>query len=217
MANLSIATGTFTLNGAWNTSLAEKLDAIALIWSKWHFNTCINGEFSKENRLEFNACGRWTYTINLENIDSWTREDLSETSKPTLEEYNQFLQEIEKNKLSIETEFTDVEPGDNVCYQATGTLSVSNGKLTYTEITCHNIPYTWELAGDGELEQFTCEVLKQLDSQSKEYDDPNFDKVYNWLKDHTEPNPYIEDLTPENWTELKKELTGQTSASNPPA
>ena len=197
MANISSAYGKLTLNGNWTE---EAVEALRPVLDAWEFY----GEYGMriyeyptvdKTTIEFNGCGRWSFSGTLSDFDSWTRAWIKDqperNGKPiaplSQEQYDLLLELMCDNDLSIEVEFEDVEEGCGSDVMETGEFTSDGESLCYETLSCENVVHTWKDMGSGALNaavDFFCDLL----------DDPDEKKVKKWVKKNVEPTTLFEDV-----------------------
>lgn len=164
MANISSAYGTLTLMGNWS---AEAIELFHPVLKAWEFH----GEFGLRaygrptpNRpnVGFSGTGRWSFSGTLDSFDNWTR-DWIKHSRPgtnhplTQEQYDAFLQVMERDDLSIRVEFNDKgEEGYDL--DEVGRFTSDGECLSYETLSCVEAEHDWtevsRASFDGAVQYF---------------------------------------------------------------
>ena len=162
MANISSAYGKLTLEGNWTEAA---VDALKPVLDAWEFY----GEYGMriyeyptvdKTTIEFNGCGRWSFSGTLSSFDSWTRSWIADqperNGKPisplTTEQYDLLLQLMHDNDLSMVVAFEDVEEGCGVHVRETGAFTSNGEGMDYETFTCEDVVYTWKDMGSDALD-----------------------------------------------------------------
>jgi hypothetical protein len=192
MANISEARGYIALDGPWNKEQIVNILYVlysqdsSLDYSMYIASSKITediDELSQGHGISFSASGRWAFTTNLQAFHDWT--DLSEDSyKYTrtydmgvpYEEYTQRRKQVMldmiRNKLSINFNFADIEPGLNVAYKANAEIAAE-----YYYDTTTGTSETQFVTRLGNEEPYDCN-LKFLCEEIRDDTEPLYEFIY---------------------------------------
>jgi hypothetical protein len=208
MANISDAYGVIMLTGDWTNEMCAALNKIREHWESWYYNIMVNGEFSPdEPEQSFNANGRWVFQSNVKSLDDWMRSDFLE-NKILADSYGILVAEMEKRKCGIRFDYTDVESGCLVLYDASDLLEVSEGRLTITESSEHNYEYSWEnyfecdYGGEEQFEDLIGGILKKFSIKDNSSDERK-KKIEEWAMKNTMPFASAECLDEDQLLQLE--------------
>ena len=200
MANISSAYGKLTLEGNWTEAA---VDALKPVLDAWEFY----GEYGMriyeyptvdKTTIEFNGCGRWSFSGTLSSFDSWTRSWIADqperNGKPisplTTEQYDLLLQLMHDNDLSMVVAFEDVEEGCGVHVRETGAFTSNGEGMDYETFTCEDVVYTWKDMGSDALDaavDFFCQFIEDPDETDEK-------KIKKWVKANITPTKAFEDI-----------------------
>ena len=162
MANISTAQGQMVLKGPWTKDLVEKANIVFFYLSDLEYGIIKlnNFEFSEDSEPEanFTGYGRWDFHNTLNAIGRWIRDyyeyTLNVLESKNIEEarivaeakdaYRSLMSTMEKEDLTIELGFLDVEEGLQVFYSGTGILYVEDGMFEYNQCEWDDLPWTWD-------------------------------------------------------------------------
>ena len=141
MANLSYATGTMTLCGAWNRDLANDLKKILDFqpnqYQEYYLN--VKDDFVLDSKAPeatpFSGMGRWNIYNTLKEIGGNIMNDIKKQRKGfsiIAPIFQNLLKTMEEKNLTVEVSFTD-KGDDSLTWSSTGFFSSKEGKLIYTD------------------------------------------------------------------------------------
>lgn len=192
MANISEAKGYIALDGPWTKE--QIVNILYVLYSQdcshdYTMNIVSQpmiediDQLSQGHSLSFNGSGRWAFTANLEYFHNWT--DLSEDSyKYTrtydmgvpYEEYTQRRKQVMlnmvRNKLSINFDFADIEPGLDVACKTNAEISAE-----YYYDTTTRASETQFVTLVGNVESYDCN-LKFLCEEIRDDTEALYEFIY---------------------------------------
>ena len=197
MANISSAHGKITLKGEWTQAA---LDAFMPVLDMWEFygqygiQSC--GGFDLDHpTASFYGCGRWSFTGTLSEFEDWTRSWLKDQPKNqkgelihplTAEQYENFLQIMHDNDLSIEIDFEDEEEGFGFHDHEIGVFTSDGERLNYEVIFCEPVIPSWD--------DYDRSALKAAVEYFERFiEDPDRKRLNKWVKNNVAPTDIFEE------------------------